>query len=46
MIRALKQYIPNGTKALDSLCNQCGEDAVVYEEGCLNCKSCGNTKCG
>ena len=45
VIRALKQYIPNGTKALDSVCNECGEDAVIYEEGCLICKSCGTSKC-
>lgn len=46
VIRALKKYIPNGTKAMISLCGECGEDAVVYEEGCLICKSCGNSKCG
>ncbi len=46
VIRALKSYIANGTKALDSICNECGEDAVVYEEGCLICKSCGTSKCG
>lgn len=46
VIRALKKYIPDGTKAVDSICNECGQDAVVYEEGCLICKSCGNSKCG
>lgn len=46
VIRALKSYIPNGTKALESLCGECGEDAVVYEEGCLICKNCGTSKCG
>ena len=46
VIRGLKSFIPSGTKALDSVCKDCGEDSVVYEEGCLICKSCGNSKCG
>lgn len=46
VVRALKKYIPNGTKALESTCGECGEDAVIYQEGCLICKSCGNSKCG
>ncbi len=46
VIRGLKSFIPKGTKALDSVCKDCGEDSVVYEEGCLICKSCGNSKCG
>ena len=45
VIRALKSYIPSGTKAENSICSECGEDAVVYEEGCLICKGCGNSKC-
>ena len=46
VVRALKKFIPDGTKPLDSTCPECGETALVYEEGCLNCKSCGHTKCG
>ena len=46
VVRALKKYIPNGTRALESVCGECGEDAVIYQEGCLICKSCGNSKCG
>lgn len=46
VVRALKKYIPNGTKAVESTCGECGEDAVIYQEGCLICKSCGNSKCG
>jgi len=45
VIRALRSYIPSGTKAENSICGDCGEDAVVYEEGCLICKNCGNSKC-
>lgn len=45
--RALKKYIPNGTHAVDKKCSSCGDpDGLVYEEGCLKCKSCGHSKCG
>jgi ribonucleoside-diphosphate reductase alpha chain len=45
--RALKKYIPNGTKARDRRCPSCGdEDGLIYEEGCLKCKNCGHSKCG
>mgnify|MGYP000344171831 CR=1 FL=1 len=45
VIRALKQYIPSGTKAENATCESCGEESVVYEEGCLMCKNCGSSKC-
>ena len=45
--RALKKYIPNGTKSSkDRTCPQCGDEGLIYEEGCLKCTSCGHTKCG
>jgi len=45
--RALKQFIPDGTKVKDKLCPSCGDkDGLIYEEGCLKCKSCGHSKCG
>jgi len=45
--RALKKYIPNGTKAVDHKCQECGSsDGLVYEEGCIKCKNCGDSKCG
>jgi ribonucleoside-diphosphate reductase alpha chain len=44
--RALKKYIPNGTKAKGAKCTSCGSDHVIYQEGCLICQSCGNSKCG
>ncbi len=44
--RALKKYIPNGTKGKDRTCPQCGDTGLIYEEGCLKCTSCGHTKCG
>jgi ribonucleoside-diphosphate reductase alpha chain len=46
--RTLKGYIPDGTKSTsDKKCSSCGAtDGLVYQEGCLTCKSCGNSKCG
>ncbi len=45
--RALKTYIPDGTKAKKgSICTECGSDTLVYQEGCLICQSCGFSKCG
>jgi ribonucleoside-diphosphate reductase alpha chain len=45
--RALKKFIPDGTKAADRTCSNCGDtEGLVYEEGCLKCKSCGYSKCG
>lgn len=43
--RALKKYIPNGTEAVGETCENCGSP-VVYQEGCLICKTCGTSKCG
>jgi ribonucleoside-diphosphate reductase alpha chain len=44
--RALKKYIPDGTQISEQACPHCGEKALVYQEGCLTCKSCGYSKCG
>ena len=45
--RCLKNYILDGTKASDNVCIECGtEDSLVYQEGCVSCKSCGSSKCG
>jgi ribonucleoside-diphosphate reductase alpha chain len=44
--RALKKFIPDGTEPSHNVCPECGEASLIYEEGCLNCKSCGHTKCG
>ncbi len=43
--RALKKYIPNGTEAKGEKCEHCGAP-LVYQEGCLTCKTCGYSKCG
>lgn len=44
--RALKKYLPNGTKASGQRCPNCGNESLVYQEGCLICTSCGTSKCG
>ncbi|MGX9985677.1 adenosylcobalamin-dependent ribonucleoside-diphosphate reductase [Soonwooa purpurea] len=44
--RALKRYIPDGTNADGQKCSNCGSDKLMYQEGCLTCKSCGSSKCG
>ena len=45
--RALKQFIPNGTKVAKATCEKCGQTGTLqYQEGCLICTSCGYSKCG
>lgn len=44
--RALKKYLPNGTAAGGQKCPNCGQETLVYQEGCLICTSCGTSKCG
>ncbi len=47
--RALRKYIPNGTKASKKgiKCpNCCQEDTLVYQDGCVICSDCGYSKCG
>lgn len=44
--RALKKYLPSGTQALGQKCPHCGQETLVYQEGCLICTSCGNSRCG
>lgn len=44
--RALKKYLPNGTKANGQTCPNCGQETLVYQEGCLICTNCGTSRCG
>ena len=44
--RALHRYIPDGTKPKAPKCPECGQDTLLYQEGCLVCTSCGHSKCG
>mgnify|MGYP002640343180 FL=1 len=44
--RALKKFIPDGTKAAEHDCPQCHEKGgLVYEEGCVRCRNCDYSKC-
>lgn len=45
VVRALKRYVADGT-IVDKVCTECGEPSIIYEDGCLTCKSCGHSKCG
>ena len=44
--RALKKYLPNGSEAKGQKCPKCGNETLIYQEGCLICTSCGTSKCG
>ena len=44
--RALKKYIADGTEAKGQKCPVCGQETLVYQEGCLICKNCGASRCG
>ena len=43
--RALKQYIPDGTKSKEK-CPNCGQETLVYQNNCPVCMSCGHSKWG
>ena len=44
--RALKKYVTDGTEAKGQKCPVCGQESLIYQEGCLICKSCGASRCG
>lgn len=44
--RALKKYVTDGTSAEGQKCPNCGYETLVYQEGCLICKTCGTSRCG
>ncbi len=44
--RALKKYVLDGTEAKGVICPNCGHETLVYQEGCLICKTCGTSRCG
>jgi ribonucleotide reductase alpha subunit len=47
IIRTIKKYIKDGTKARNSKCvNNDPDCALQYTEGCLSCPKCGLSKCG
>lgn len=46
VVRALKRYVADGTKAKGQSCANCDSENLIYQEGCLTCKDCGSSKCG
>jgi ribonucleoside-diphosphate reductase alpha chain len=45
--RALKLFIPDGTPLASRKCPECGDpEGLIYEEGCVKCKSCLMSRCG
>jgi ribonucleoside-diphosphate reductase alpha chain len=45
--RTLRKYIPNGTKPKKEIvCENCDSTNLMFQEGCLTCQDCGNSKCG
>jgi len=45
--RALKKYIPDGTKIEGKECPDCNSsESLMFKEGCLTCSECGYSKCG
>ncbi len=47
VVRALKNFIPDGTAAPEAKCPECNATGgLIYKEGCLSCKDCGYSKCG
>lgn len=45
IIRSLKVFVPDGTKAVGSICDNCNSTNIVYEGGCMICKDCGSSHC-
>jgi ribonucleoside-diphosphate reductase alpha chain len=43
--RALKKYIGIGTEISGKKCPNCGQKSLIYQEGCVKCISCGNSRC-
>jgi ribonucleotide reductase alpha subunit len=42
--RALKKYIPDGTKE-SGQCEECGAESLIRQDGCVSCSLCGHSKC-
>jgi len=44
--RILKNYIEDGEEPSDRVCTECNAEALLYQDGCITCTSCGYAKCG
>ena len=45
VIRSFKPFVKDGTKSHGEICTECGQETIVYRDGCKICMSCGNSKC-
>lgn len=43
--RILKGYIKNGEVPSDKKCDECKNDSLIYQDGCVSCTLCGYGKC-
>jgi ribonucleoside-diphosphate reductase alpha chain len=43
--RILKSYIANGEVPSDKACDECHNDTLIYQDGCVSCSNCGYSKC-
>ena len=46
IIKFLSSLIKDGEKVEAEKCVICGQESIIYQEGCKVCMSCGNSKCG
>lgn len=46
VVRALKRYVPDGTKVEKESCPHCHTPNLLYREGCVICSECGYSECG
>ncbi len=46
VVRALKRFVPDGTKVEKEHCPNCHADSLVFKEGCVICSECGYSECG
>ena len=44
IVRILKKYIPEG-EITNTPCPECGENSIIYQEGCKSCQNCGYSAC-
>jgi ribonucleoside-diphosphate reductase alpha chain len=45
MSRVLKNYIKDGTKTSQKKCEVCDSTNLAFQQGCVTCLNCGNSKC-
>lgn len=44
--RVLKKYIKDEEIVTGAICENCGSTDLIYKDGCVECSSCGSSKCG